>query len=50
MKQEPKSEAEIKYEVKNVYNVTFPLFAKIDVNGPNTHPVYAYLRNNSSLK
>jgi glutathione peroxidase len=25
--------------------VTFPLFAKIDVNGPNAHPLYKYLKH-----
>jgi len=29
--------------------VSFPLFAKIDVNGPNTHEVYRFLRANSVL-
>ena len=50
MKQEPKSEAEIKKEMQELYHVQFPLFAKIEVNGPNTHPIYAFLRNHSSLK
>jgi glutathione peroxidase len=27
------------------YDVTFPMFAKIDVNGPKTHPLYAYLKH-----
>ena len=27
------------------YGVTFPLFAKIDVNGPNAHPLYRYLKS-----
>ena len=27
------------------YSVTFPLFAKIDVNGPNAHPLYRYLKS-----
>lgn len=30
------------------YDVTFPLFAKIDVNGPNTHPLYQFLKNEKS--
>ena len=25
------------------YNVTFPMSAKVDVNGPGRHPVYAWL-------
>ncbi|QAY67138.1 glutathione peroxidase [Paenibacillus protaetiae] len=27
------------------HGVTFPLFAKIDVNGPTAHPLYQYLKN-----
>ncbi|MEZ5072396.1 MAG: glutathione peroxidase [Bacteroidales bacterium] len=26
------------------YGVTFPMFAKIDVNGPDAHPLYKYLK------
>ena len=26
------------------HDVTFPLFAKVDVNGPQTHPVFEYLK------
>jgi len=26
------------------YGVTFPTFAKIEVNGPNMHPLYKYLK------
>lgn len=26
------------------YNVTFPMFDKIEVNGPNEHPLYKYLK------
>jgi len=28
----------------------FPLFSKIEVNGPNTHPLYKWLRAHSELK
>ena len=42
--QEPGSEAEIKEFCSLNYNVTFPMFAKIDVNGDNTHPLYNYLK------
>jgi glutathione peroxidase len=41
--QEPGTEAEIKSFCDLNYGVTFPLFAKIDVNGPNAHPLYKYL-------
>ncbi|EXJ23446.1 Glutathione peroxidase family protein [Alkalibacterium sp. AK22] len=27
------------------YNVTFPMFYKIDVNGPDTHPLYQFLKS-----
>ncbi len=42
--QEPGSEAEIREFCSLNYDVTFPMFAKIDVNGPWTHPLYAYLK------
>ena len=31
--------------VKDHYGVTFPMFSKIEVNGPNTHPLYQYLKS-----
>ena len=42
-KQEPGDAEEIKTFCSLNYDVTFPLFAKIDVNGPNAHPLYQYL-------
>lgn len=30
------------------YNVTFPMFEKIDVNGPNRHPLYTALAGKTS--
>jgi glutathione peroxidase len=42
--QEPGDEAEIKQFCSLKYDVTFPLFAKIDVNGDNAHPLYRYLK------
>lgn len=42
-KQEPGDEEEIKNFCSLTYDVTFPMFAKIDVNGGNAHPLYAYL-------
>ena len=42
--QEPGSEAEIQRFCAEHYDVTFPMFAKIEVNGPNTHPLYALLK------
>ena len=41
--QEPGSEDEIGQFCQVNYGVTFPIFAKIDVNGPNAHPLYKYL-------
>jgi glutathione peroxidase len=45
MGQEPGSEAQIEEFACSVYKVSFPLFAKIDVNGKNTHPLYAHLKS-----
>ena len=42
-KQEPGNAEEIRTFCSLNYDVTFPLFAKIDVNGPNAHPLYDYL-------
>lgn len=42
--QEPGTEAEIQQFCDMNYHVTFPLFAKIDVNGDNAHPLYRYLK------
>ena len=42
--QEPGSNEEIQDFCKSTYDVTFPVFAKIDVNGPDADPLYQYLR------
>jgi glutathione peroxidase len=42
--QEPGDEAEIRQFCSTKYDVTFPLFAKIKVNGPDAHPLYRYLK------
>ena len=42
-KQEPGNAEEIKNFCSINYDVTFPIFAKIDVNGPAAHPLYNYL-------
>jgi glutathione peroxidase len=42
--QEPGDEAEIAKFCSLTYDVSFPLFAKIDVNGPQAHPLYQWLR------
>lgn len=42
--QEPSTEKEIALFCETQFAVTFPLFAKIEVNGSGTHPLYAYLK------
>jgi glutathione peroxidase len=42
-RQEPGTEAEIKEFCSTNYNVSFPMFSKIDVNGENAAPIYKYL-------
>lgn len=42
--QEPGEEAEIADFCELNYGVTFPLFAKIEVNGDGAHPLYRWLR------
>ena len=42
--QEPGDEAEIKKFCTLTYDVTFPMFAKIHVNGAGAHPLYSYLK------
>jgi glutathione peroxidase len=44
--QEPGSEEEIAEFCQMNYGVTFPMFAKVDVNGKNTHPVIQLLKDN----
>jgi glutathione peroxidase len=41
--QEPGTEEEIKTFCSTKYDVTFPLFAKVDVNGEKRHPLYGWL-------
>jgi len=41
--QEPGDPAEIRAFCSLNYGVSFPLSAKVDVNGPNRHPLYAWL-------
>jgi len=41
--QEPGTEAEIMQFCGTKYDVTFPMFAKVDVNGDNAAPLFAYL-------
>lgn len=42
--QEPGDEATIKDFCSTRFEVSFPLFAKVEVNGPKTHPLFAALK------
>jgi len=44
LNQEPGTEQEIATFCQTNFQVSFPLFAKIDVNGDATHPLYQYLK------
>lgn len=46
--QEPGDEAEIKSFCSLTYDVSFPMFAKIDVNGSEAHPLYDWLKKEKS--
>ena len=43
--QEPGDEADIKRFCSSTYDVTFPMFAKIDVNGHGAHPLFRWLKH-----
>jgi glutathione peroxidase len=42
--QEPGDAAEIASFCSLTYDVSFPMFGKIEVNGPKAHPLYAWLK------
>ncbi len=46
-RQEPGTNEEIKSFCYTKYSLTFPLFGKISVKGPNKHPLYRYLTEQS---
>jgi glutathione peroxidase len=46
--QEPGDAASIGQFCQSTYDVTFPLFAKIEVNGEKTHPLYAWLKHEAA--
>lgn len=46
--QEPGDEEQIATFCERNYGVTFPMFAKIDVNGPDSHPLFVWLREQKS--
>lgn len=43
--QEPGDAKQIQEGCLVNYGVSFPMFAKIDVNGPNAHPLFKYLKD-----
>ena len=45
--QEPASDEEIQTFCKTTYDVSFPVMAKIDVNGAKEEPVYKFLKENA---
>jgi glutathione peroxidase len=46
--QEPGDEAEIQTFCSRTYDVTFPMFKKVLVNGNDAHPLYQYLKREKS--
>ena len=46
--QEPGDDSQIEEFCQLNYGVSFPLSTKVDVNGKNTHPVFAFLKEHSS--
>ena len=47
-RQEPGSAQDIQTFCTVTYDITFPLFSKIDVNGPNAHPLFVHLKSAKS--
>lgn len=46
--QDPGNDSEILSFCTLNYDVSFPMFSKIDVNGPTAHPLYQYLEGEAS--
>ncbi|CAN5626574.1 glutathione peroxidase [soil metagenome] len=46
--QEPGSEADIQQFCSTTFSVSFPMFAKVEVNGDGAHPLYRWLRAEQS--
>jgi glutathione peroxidase len=44
-RQEPGSDAEIRQFCSQEYDVTFPLFGKVNVNGDTAHPLFSWLKS-----
>ena len=47
--QEPGSCTEIQHFAAEKFQATFPIFNKVEVNGPNTHPVFKFLKDHTPL-
>jgi glutathione peroxidase len=47
--QEPGTTEEIKSFCTNVYGITFPISQKVEVNGPNAHAIYKYLKESAGV-
>jgi len=45
LKQDPASDSEISEFCSLNYGVSFPMYSKIDVNGPDTHPLFEHLKS-----
>ncbi len=45
--QEPGTAGELGAFCEKNYGVSFPMFNKVDVNGPNAHPLFEVLKNNA---
>ena len=46
--QEPGQESEIASFCERTFGVSFPMFAKVDVNGADAHPLFTWLREEKS--
>ena len=46
--QEPGDASQIERFCESNYQISFPMFAKIEVNGGNAHPLYQYLKQEKS--
>lgn len=46
--QEPGTDEDIKSFCSTNYSVTFPISKRVEVNGPNAHPIYKYCKENTS--
>ena len=46
--EEPDDECAIKGFVTSKFGVTFPMFSKVEVNGPGAHPIFKFLKSKES--